>query len=78
AYASHGLKDIFNVYNLDLQRVARAFGFSVPPKVDLNLKAKGRTKIDKKKQRFNASGHKFSAANPYGVRAPDDKRQFCR
>ncbi|CDI83008.1 ATP-dependent RNA helicase, putative [Eimeria acervulina] len=78
AYASHGLKDIFNVYNLDLQRVARAFGFAVPPKVDLNLKAKGRGNNDKKNKRFNASGHKFSAANPYGVRAPDDKRQFCR
>ncbi|CDJ68527.1 ATP-dependent RNA helicase, putative [Eimeria necatrix] len=77
AYASHGLKDIFNVYNLDLQRVARAFGFSVPPKVDLNLKAKGRTPTDKKKNKCNASGHKFSAANPYGVRDPGDKRQFC-
>ncbi|KAL8424557.1 hypothetical protein Efla_005663 [Eimeria flavescens] len=78
AYASHGLKDIFNVYNLDLQRVARAFGFSVPPKVELNLKAKGRSNLEKKTKKFGASGHKFSAANPYGQRAADDKRQFCR
>lgn len=66
AYASHGLKDIFNVYNLDLQRVARAFGFSVPPKVELNLKAKGRGNAEKKNKKFGRSGHKFSAANPYG------------
>ncbi|XP_026191828.1 ATP-dependent RNA helicase HAS1 [Cyclospora cayetanensis] len=79
AYASHGLKDIFNVYNLDLQRVARAFGFSVPPKVELNLKAKGRgsNNLEKKNKRFGGSGHRFSAANPYGVRDPNDTRQFC-
>lgn len=65
AYASHGLKDIFNVYNLDLQRVARAFGFAVPPKVELNLKAKGRNKKNEG-NRGRASGHAFSASNPYG------------
>ncbi|PFH34248.1 DEAD/DEAH box ATP-dependent RNA helicase [Besnoitia besnoiti] len=78
AYASHTLKDIFNVHSLDLQRVARAFGFSVPPRVELNLKAKSRSKVDKKTQRFSGTGHKFSASNPYGKREADDKRQFSR
>lgn len=36
AYASHSLKNIYNVYNLDLQKVAKAFGFSNPPKIDLS------------------------------------------
>ncbi|EPR60985.1 DEAD/DEAH box ATP-dependent RNA helicase [Toxoplasma gondii TgCatPRC2] len=78
AYASHTLKDIFNVHALDLQRVARAFGFSVPPRVELNLKAKSRTKVDKKTQRFSGTGHKFSASNPYGKREEGDRRQFSR
>jgi ATP-dependent RNA helicase DDX18/HAS1 len=36
---SHALKDIFNVHQLDLQQVALSFGFSHPPKVELNLRA---------------------------------------
>jgi len=84
AYAAHSLKDIFDVYNLDLQATAKAFGFAVPPKVTLNLKPN--PKASKKRgspsgaegyaaKRQN-SGHAFSAANPYGQRAKDDKRQF--
>ena len=37
AYASHSLKNIFNVNKLDLQLVARGFGFAVPPKVQLSM-----------------------------------------
>uniref|UniRef100_A0A3B0N0M4 ATP-dependent RNA helicase n=1 Tax=Theileria annulata TaxID=5874 RepID=A0A3B0N0M4_THEAN len=44
AYMSHSLKDIFNVHSLDLKRVAKSFGFSTPPKVDLNTKPSNRTK----------------------------------
>ena len=36
AYASHSLKNIFNVNKLDLQLVAHGFGFAVPPKVQLS------------------------------------------
>lgn len=36
AYASHSLKETFNVNELDLQKVAKSFGFSVPPRVDLS------------------------------------------
>lgn len=35
AYASHQHRDIFNVNTLDLQKVAKAFGFQVPPAVNL-------------------------------------------
>ncbi|KAI8371620.1 P-loop containing nucleoside triphosphate hydrolase protein [Radiomyces spectabilis] len=37
AYASFSLKKIFSVDNLDLAKVAKSFGFSVPPKVNLTM-----------------------------------------
>uniref|UniRef100_A0A8C6Y7S3 ATP-dependent RNA helicase n=1 Tax=Naja naja TaxID=35670 RepID=A0A8C6Y7S3_NAJNA len=37
AYDSHSLKQIYNVHNLDLLKVALSFGFKVPPFVDLNV-----------------------------------------
>lgn len=92
SYASHSHKDIFNVQEIDLQGVGKAFGFTVPPRVDLNLSARGdktarRNKrprelegedraASEKKRRFQESGHSFSAENPYGKRAANDKRQF--
>lgn len=36
AYASHSLKHVFNVNELDLQKVAKSFGFTVPPSVNLS------------------------------------------
>ncbi|KAL9937873.1 hypothetical protein V8E36_003418 [Tilletia maclaganii] len=39
AYASYSLKRIFDVHSLDLVKVGRAFGFSVPPKVNLSVGA---------------------------------------
>jgi ATP-dependent RNA helicase DDX18/HAS1 len=93
SYASHSHKDIFNVQEIDLQGIGRAFGFSVPPRVELNLSARGDktarrsnkrprelegedSAANEKKRRFQASGHAFSAENPYGKRAAGDKRQF--
>ena len=35
AYASYGLKRIFDVNKLDLAKVGKAFGFKVPPRVNL-------------------------------------------
>jgi hypothetical protein len=37
AYASHSLKNIYEVNNLDLKKVALSFGFKVPPYVDLSI-----------------------------------------
>ncbi|XP_076079899.1 uncharacterized protein LOC143049995 isoform X2 [Mytilus galloprovincialis] len=37
AYASHSLKNIYEVNSLDLNKVALSFGFQVPPFVDLNV-----------------------------------------
>lgn len=94
AYASHSLKHIFNVNNLDLEAVAKGFGFSAPPRINLNLRATGE-RIKKRGggggfgdmtrkaqiqeiQRRSESGHAFSASNPYGKREKGDKRQFTR
>jgi len=75
AYASHSLRDIFNVHELDLQAVATAFGFTTPPRMDLAFgKDKRKKKVDSKKAR--GTGHAFSASNPYGKRSSNDRRQF--
>ncbi|EJD04326.1 DEAD-domain-containing protein [Fomitiporia mediterranea MF3/22] len=37
SYASHSLKKIFDVNALDLVKVGRAFGFSVPPRVNITV-----------------------------------------
>jgi ATP-dependent RNA helicase DDX18/HAS1 len=88
AYASHSHRDIFNVGELDLQAVGLAFGFTVPPRVDLpcisstkgGRDREGRHNGQKLKGKRNSkglsSGHDFSASNPYGKRKTDDKRQF--
>jgi ATP-dependent RNA helicase DDX18/HAS1 len=39
AYASHSLRSVFDVKRLDLVKVAKSFGFSTPPRVDITLGA---------------------------------------
>eukprot|EP00584_Thalassiosira_punctigera_P015698 CAMPEP_0172554352 /NCGR_PEP_ID=MMETSP1067-20121228/54142_1 /TAXON_ID=265564 ORGANISM="Thalassiosira punctigera, Strain Tpunct2005C2" /NCGR_SAMPLE_ID=MMETSP1067 /ASSEMBLY_ACC=CAM_ASM_000444 /LENGTH=584 /DNA_ID=CAMNT_0013342703 /DNA_START=54 /DNA_END=1808 /DNA_ORIENTATION=- len=85
AYASHSLRDIFNVHELDLAAVGRAFGFTAPPRVDLAFSMKGPkvrrhngqvVKGGKGKGGQLGNGHSFSASNPYGRKDRGDKRQF--
>lgn len=45
-YAQHTLRDVFNAQNLDLIGVSKSFGFSVPPKVSLQISLKSRPHID--------------------------------
>ena len=77
-----------------LQGVAKGMGFSGPPRVNLNLKSTGekvvrrgggggfgdasRSGLVKSIVKAKASGHSFSASNPYGKRKESDKRQFVR
>lgn len=37
AYASYSLKKIFDVNKLDLAKVGKAFGFAIPPKVNISV-----------------------------------------
>jgi ATP-dependent RNA helicase DDX18/HAS1 len=61
SYLSHQLRDCYNIHELDLQAVAKSFGFSVPPKIELNMdRVKSRsTKGSDKKGHFKKSGHGF-------------------
>lgn len=61
AYASHSLRDIFNVHELDLQAVGKAFGFTSPPRVDLLAFGTGKRtkKVDGKKEDFRVQAMPF-------------------
>jgi len=37
SYASYSLKKIFDVNRLDLAKVGKAFGFAVPPRVNISI-----------------------------------------
>ncbi|KAJ3521636.1 hypothetical protein NM208_g13201 [Fusarium decemcellulare] len=54
AYASHSLRSVFDINKLDLARVAKSFGFSVPPRVEITLGAS--MSRDKKQQGRRAYG----------------------
>lgn len=68
-----------------IAQVAKSFGFTVPPKVELNVSAKGTRRkgfgagwAKQQKGQHPGGGHQFSAQNPYGKRPAGDKRQFVR
>lgn len=77
AYASHSLKHIFDVHTLDMLAVSKAFGFTVPPKVNLALKASGSST---KRQGLDAFGSRMGKpSGKYSVaKSAADKRQFAR
>ncbi|KIR37959.1 ATP-dependent RNA helicase HAS1 [Cryptococcus deuterogattii 99/473] len=52
AYASYSLKKIFDVNKIDLAKVGKAFGFSVPPKVNISV---GSIKAKKSKDEDDSS-----------------------
>lgn len=54
SYSTHSLKDTFDVHQLDLAKVAKSFGFLVPPKVSLNLSYAGSKKS--KPSQFSKKG----------------------
>ena len=54
AYASHSLRSIFDVHKLDLNKVAKSFGFQTAPRVDITLGAS--MSRDKKKEGRRAYG----------------------
>lgn len=48
AYGSYSLKRIFDINKLDLAKVAKAFGFSVPPKVNVSIGTGLKNQVPKK------------------------------
>jgi ATP-dependent RNA helicase DDX18/HAS1 len=62
AYSSHSLRSVFDVHKLDLVKVAKSFGFSTPPRIDLTLGASlGRDK-------------KVEGRRPYGSQPQQSRR----
>lgn len=47
AYSSHHLKTVYQIDKLDLVKVAKSFGFDIPPKVNITIGASGKS-IEKK------------------------------
>jgi len=66
AYASYSLKKIFDVNKLDLAKVGRAFGFAVPPKVNISvgsIKAKKTADDDDSDDDGVRANKQFKASN---------------
>lgn len=65
AYDSHHLKTIFDIDTIDLAKVSKSFGFTVPPAVELKVANKG---PPQKRKGGGGFGY-FKSLN-----APDKKR----
>ncbi|XP_050581151.1 probable ATP-dependent RNA helicase pitchoune isoform X1 [Bombus affinis] len=57
AYDSHHLKQIFDIETLDLSKVAKSFGFVVPPAVDLKV---GVSKNSRPRKKLGGGGYGYS------------------
>ncbi|KAF3780247.1 DEAD-box ATP-dependent RNA helicase 27 [Nymphaea thermarum] len=64
AYASHSMKEVFNVHRLNLQDVAASFCFDSPPMVNLNIDSNA-SKFRKKMHKDGRNRHGISDLNPY-------------
>ncbi|XP_068755016.1 uncharacterized protein [Montipora capricornis] len=83
SYASHHSRNIFNVHTLDLQRVAPAFGFVVPPSVNLNVHSSKGQRIQRRGGGGGyGAGYKtdklHQRARIFRQKKNEDGRQFCR
>jgi len=80
SYASHSLKNIFDVNVLDLQKVAKAFGFTVPPNVNVNISASGKTDRSKRRNGDNnmSRGKEHYEKSARALSKGKDSRQWNR
>lgn len=76
AYGSHSLKQIFDVHVLDLAKVATAYGFTVPPAVNLLLGAGMKTDRNKRSVSFADKPEKEFYKKNSG--SAGDSRQWSR
>ncbi|XP_034249362.1 probable ATP-dependent RNA helicase pitchoune [Thrips palmi] len=56
SYDSHQLKTIFNVESLDLAKVGKSFGFTVPPAVDLKVNSQN---CNRPRKRLGGGGYGY-------------------
>ncbi|CAO2170414.1 unnamed protein product [Urochloa humidicola] len=72
AYNSHSMKDIFDVHQLDLKKVAASFCFKDPPKVHLDLESSASK--HRKMRKSGGPRHGIGPSNPYGTRGGDHRQ----
>ena len=64
SYASYSLKKIFDVNKLDLAKVGKAFGFAVPPRVNISIGGGkgggGRSGVKRKREADDEDGEENS------------------
>ncbi len=82
AYASYSLKKIFDVNKLDLAKVGKAFGFAVPPRVNISIGggkgAAGRGGVKRKRDDVEENGESDVAAQTKPRRGDDRERRMER
>jgi ATP-dependent RNA helicase DDX18/HAS1 len=71
SYVSHSLKEVFEINEIDLQKAAKSFGLSVPPRVNLDINLKRKKQDYEKGQNKNFSSQKKRSNF-------QDSRQFSR
>ncbi|EIT79187.1 ATP-dependent RNA helicase [Aspergillus flavus] len=60
AYASHSLRSVFDVHKLDLVKVSKGFGFSTPPRIDIQLGSSLKDKPPQGRRNYGSQpGSKF-------------------
>lgn len=70
AYGSYSLKRIYDIHALDLAKVAKAFGFAVPPKVNVTIG----TGLKARKERTDNDDE--DSDEPQGKRQRVDRRSY--
>ncbi|PLW18178.1 hypothetical protein PCANC_12676 [Puccinia coronata f. sp. avenae] len=70
SYASYSLKKIFDVNKLDLNKVGQAFGFSVPPAVNIPMGSLKNT--ENKKHKRDEAGGEYGGTEQAGGEDGDD------
>jgi ATP-dependent RNA helicase DDX18/HAS1 len=70
AYASYSLKNIFDINKLDLRKVGKAFGFSVPPKVNISIGTSLKAGKKARRGRGDGSDSDEDAGSDEDVRGP--------
>ncbi|CDS01909.1 probable HAS1-helicase associated with Set1p [Sporisorium scitamineum] len=83
AYGSYSLKRIFDIHKLDLAKVAKAYGFAVPPKVNITigtgLKGSASSSSGGKRKEVDAEGEDEGGDDEINPkRQQSDRRAYYR
>jgi len=57
SYASHSFKEVYNVFDVDVTKVARSFGLTIAPRINLNINVPNKRHIPKHNKTRNRKGY---------------------